>query len=1003
MTRSGTVETPAQDSGRNRLPSGGHVDRGQSISFTFDGKPYSGLQGDTLGSALVANGVKLLGRSFKYHRPRGLLSAGSEEPNALVELRSGARREPNTRATMVELYAGLEATSQNRWPSLAFDAMAVNGFASPLLGAGFYYKTFMWPAPFWEKVYEPLIRRAAGLGRAPPVEDPDHYEKAFAHCDILVIGSGPAGLMAALAAGRRGARVILAEEDFVLGGRLLSERHEIDGMPCADWVRGIEAELLSLPHVRVFRRTTVYGVYDGGTYGAVERVNDHVTVVPADQPRQRHWRIIAKRSVLAAGAIERPLVFGNNDRPGVMLASAARSYLNRFAVKPGQRVVIFTAGDDGWRTARDAAASGLHVEAVIDSRLDVNVPDLATVAQSGARVLLGAQVIGVNGGQSVRGIKVRDRSGQVTTLACDAVFVSGGWSPTINLTCHLGGKPVWNDTISAFVAGVKPAEMTVVGAANGHLALSQCVINGARSGSDLATDLGFANVRFEPPHADDEPTGVTPLWYVKDSIGPAFVDYQNDVTAKDVGLAAQEGYRSVELLKRYTTLGMATDQGKTANVNGLALLASARNISIPEVGTTVYRPPYSPVSIGALAGHHRGQDFRPTRRTPAHDWAVENGAVMRETGAWLRAGWFPQTGEDWLAAATREVTATRNGVGVCDVSTLGKIDIQGADAATFLDRVYCNMFSTLPVGRARYGLMLREDGFVKDDGTTARLGPTHFLMTTTTANAGPVMQHLEFCHQGLWPDLDVQMVSVSEQWAQFSIAGPRARDVVSRVVDPEHDVSNAAFPYLCARDIQICGGCPARLFRISFSGELAYELAVPARYGDAAIRVLMSVGREFGATAYGLEALSIMRIEKGHVAGNELNGTTTARDLGLAKMMSSKKDHIGRALAQRPGLIAPDRWDLVGLKPVDRTARISAGAHFVDLGQSPTTENDQGYVTSVAYSPTVGHWIGLGLLKAGRTVIGTRRRAVDLLRNTDVEVQICNPVFVDPEGARLYV
>ena len=996
------TETAPKDSGRNRLPDGGIVDRTRPITFKFDNKTYTGFEGDTLASALVAQGVRLLGRSFKYHRPRGLLSAGGEEPNALVELRSGARREPNTRATIVELFAGLDAQSQNRWPSLAFDAMAVNGLGRPLLSAGFYYKTFMWPAAFWEKVYEPLIRRAAGLGRAAVAEDPDHYEKAYAHCDVLVIGSGPAGLMAAQAAGRSGARVILAEEDFALGGRLLGERSEIDGMPSADWVRGIEGQLNDMPQVRIFRRTTVYGVYDGGTYGAVERVNDHVPVVPAHQPRQRLWRIIAKRSVLAAGAIERPLVFGNNDRPGVMLAGAARTYLNRFAAAPGQRVVIFTTGDDGWRAARDTIAAGLHVEAVVDNRPDVALPDVATVARAGARVLLGAQVVDVVGDRSVRGVKVRDRTGRVSPLSCDALFISGGWSPTINLTCHLGGKPIWKDAISAFISEAKPAEMTVVGAASGTFSLSQCLTSGSQSGSALARDLGFASTPLAPPRADDEPAGLAPLWYVKDSVGPAFVDHQNDVTAKDVGLAAREGYRSVELLKRYTTLGMATDQGKTANVNGLALLASARNVPIPDIGATVYRPPYSPVSIGALAGHHRGRAYRPTRRTPAHDWALEQGAVMRESGAWLRAGWFPRAGEDWLAATSREVDSTRSSVGVCDVSTLGKIDIQGSDAASFLDRIYCNTFSTLPVGRARYGLMLREDGFVKDDGTTSRLGPAHFLMTTTTANAGPVMQHLEFCHQCLWPRLDVQMISVSEQWAQFSLAGPRSRDVLSRIVDTQHDVSNPAFPYLSASAVSICGGGPARLFRISFSGELAYELAVPARYGDAAIRAIMAAGKDFGITPYGTEALSVMRIEKGHVAGNELNGTTTARDLGLAKMMSAKKDFIGRTLAQRPGLVAPDRWDLIGIKPIDPTARLRAGAHFVASGQQPTTENDKGYVTSAAYSPTLKSWIGLGLLSAGRKALGTSVRAVDPLRQGDVELEICDPVFVDPEGARLH-
>ena len=986
-----------------RLARGGLIDRARPLALTFDGQRLHGFAGDTLASALIANGRHLVGRSFKYHRPRGILTAGSEEPNALVELGRGARREPNTRATMIELFDGLDATSQNRWPSLAFDVMAVNQVLAPFLTAGFYYKTFMWPASFWEKVYEPLIRRAAGLGRAANAEDPDHYEKAFAHCDVLVIGSGPAGVMAALAAGRTGARVILAEEDFALGGRLLGETHDVAGMSGPAWVRAAEAELAGLPSVRIMKRTAVYGVYDGGTYGAIERVNDHVVEPPEHQPRQRAWRIVARRAVLAAGAVERPLVFGGNDRPGVMMAGAARTYLNRFAAVPGQSIAVFTCCDDGWRTARDARAAGAHVEAVIDSRTDVARDLAAPLVGGGTRTFFGATVIATQGRQRVNGVLVRDGNGRQVAIHCDVLAMSGGWSPALNLTGHLGAKPRWNAALAAFVPDRLPPGMTVAGAANGDMALARCLAAGADAGRAASADLGFAARAQTLPRADDEPFAVTALWHVAGSKGKAFVDFQNDVTVTDIVLAEREGYRSVELAKRYTTLGMATDQGKTANVNGLAILAEARGQSIAETGTTVYRPPYVPVSFGALAGHHRGKAFRPTRLTPGHAWAQEQGVVMMEAGAWLRAAWFPRTGEkDWLASVTREVKATRSGVGVCDVSTLGKIDVQGADAAAFLDRLYCNTFSTLAVGKARYGLMLREDGFVMDDGTTSRLAPAHFLMTTTTANAVKVMQHMEFCHQCLWPDLDVQMASVSEQWAQFSIAGPRSRDLLAKLVDRQHDIAHAAFPYMGARELSISGGLPARLFRISFSGELAYEIAVPARHGDATIRAIMEAGREFGVTPYGLEALNVMRIEKGHVAGNELNGTTTARDLGLAKMMSTKKDYIGRVMSGRAALVAPDRWGLVGVKPIDPAKRVRAGSHFIRAGKPAAAEHDLGYVTSAAFSPMLERWIGLGLINGGRARIGERVRAVDLLRGFDVEVEVCDPVFFDPEGKRLH-
>ncbi len=985
-----------------RLADIGLVERAAPLAFRFDGRTFAGFRGDTLASALLANGVRLVGRSFKYHRPRGLLTAGPEEPNGLVELRSGARREPNTRATVAELYEGLEATSQNRWPSLALDVLSINSLLAPALTAGFYYKTFMWPAKFWERLYEPAIRRAAGLGRAAGAEDPDAYEKAFAFCDVLAIGGGPAGLSAALTAGRAGARVILCDEDFRLGGRLLSERREIDGRPAAHWLAQTLAELESLPDVRIMARTTVFGVYDHGVYGALERVADHVATPPPRQPRQRAWRIVAKRAILAAGAIERPIVFGGNDTPGVMLASAARAYVNRYGVAPGREAVVFTCGDDGWNTARDLAAAGVKIVAVVDSRPQVDPAFRALCNSLGAPLHAGAVVFGASGGRSLRRVAIREADGGVKTQACDVLAVSNGWNPTIHLASHQGARPVWKAAIHAFVAGDLPDGMSVGGSAAGRFSLGEALGDGARLGALAAQDCGFAAKAADPaPKTDPEAVGIAPVWRVAESRGKAFVDTQHDVTDKDVELAAREGFRSVEHLKRYTTLGMATDQGKTSNLAGLAVMAELTGKTIGQTGVTVFRPPYTPVAIGALAGRHRGQDFRPARLAPTHRWSQDLGAVFVETGLWRRAQYYPRAGEtDWLTTVNREALAVRGGVGVCDVSTLGKIDIQGADALTLLERVYVNNWSNLPVGKARYGVMLREDGFVMDDGTTSRLGEAHFLMTTTTANAVAVMRHLEFCLEVLWPSLDVQIASVSEQWAQMAIAGPRSRDLLRAVIDAEHDISNEAFPYLAARTVTV-GGVEARLFRISFSGELAYELAVPSGYGDALARALMAAGRPLGVTPYGLEAMGVMRIEKGHPAGGELNGQTTARDLGLGRMFSQKKDFIGRVMAGRPALVEPERPVLVGFKPVDRVARLRAGAHFLGLGKPANLEHDEGHMTSVAFSPVLQHWIGLGLIKRGRERLGERVRAYDPVRNGDVEVEICDATFLDPEGARL--
>jgi sarcosine oxidase subunit alpha len=987
-----------------RLAGRGVVDRSKTFSFTFDGIPYEGFAGDTLASALLANGVHLVGRSFKYHRPRGILTSGSEDPSALVELRTGARREPNTKATVTELYDGLEATSQNRFPSLRFDFLAVNSLLSPVFSAGFYYKTFMWPASFWEKLYEPMIRRAAGHGRAAMEEEPDSYDKANAFCDVLVVGSGAAGLMAALSAARSGARVILADESFAFGGRLLAENRTIDGINSAAWVKAAIGELSSLSHVRLLPRPTIFGAYDGGTYGAVERVADHLVKPAPGQPRQRLWRIVAKRTIVAQGATERPIVFGNNDRPGVMLASAARSYINRYGVAPGRTAVVFSSNDDGAATINDLANAGISVAALVDAR--PALPDAITARAEalGARIFAGGVVSDAIGGSRVKGACIIDASGATHTLSCDLIIVSGGFNPNMQMTTHLGGRPQWRDDLAAFVPGAMPKGMTAAGAANGSFSLASCLAEGARAGSAAAADVGFDAKPIAIPASDEESNGISAFWHVDRAKHKAFVDLQNDVTAADVALAQREGFSAVEHLKRYTTLGMATDQGRTSSVNGLAILAQLTGKTIPATGITTARPPYSPVSLGALAGEHRGKHFKPTRLTPSHNWAKEQGAVFVEAGLWLRALYFPKPFEtDAQTTVIREVNGVRNGVGVCDVSTLGKVEVHGPDAGKFLDRLYINMMSTLAVGRARYGAMLREDGIMMDDGTAARFAEDRYFVTTTTVNAIKVVQHMELCKQWHWPDLDVQIVPSTDQWAQYAVAGPRARDLIARIVDKPFDVSNAAFPYMAVAELTALGGIKARLYRLSFSGELAYEIAVPARHGELLMRTLMEKGQDLGVIPYGTEALGVMRIEKGHVGGPELNGTTTAADVGLGKMASKKKDYIGRVLAERPGLTNPDRPRLAGFRPVDRAARLRSGAHFVGRNTEPVAANALGHMTSVAYSPSLGHWVGLGFLSGAETRMGEIIRAYDPVRGEDTLVEVVSPTFYDSEGARLRV
>jgi len=972
---------------------GGLIDQETELRFSFNGQQMTGHPGDTVASALLANGQKLIGRSFKYHRPRGVFTSGSEEPNALVTLGTGARTDPNTRATTTELFEGLTAKSQNHLGSLDHDLMAVMDWFAAFLSAGFYYKTFMWPKAFWEKFYEPLIRASAGLGALSGDEDPDIYDKGFLHCDVLIIGAGPAGLMAALTAGRAGARVILADEDFIFGGRLNAESYSVGDMAGSDWAAGVTNELAAMDNVRLMPRTTIYGAFDHGIYGALERCTDHLPD-PAGKPRQVLWRVYAKRAVLCAGATERGIAFADNDRPGIMLAGAVRSYANRWGVAPGRHVAVFTNNDDGWRTAADLSTKGIAVSAVIDVRDQPPVTDIA-----GAQIRMDAQVVNTSGRKGLKTITLDDG----TKISADCLAVSGGWNPNIHLTCHHRGRPRWDDAANVFLpADDLPPGMAVAGAANATMSLAAALQEGHQLAGAAMQGLGIKPADFDLPTSQDEATSGVAFWHVRKGSGRAWLDLQNDVTVKDVKLAHREGYRSVEHLKRYTTLGMATDQGKTANIPALAIMAECTGQSIGETGTTIYRPPYTPVAIAAFAGRARGQHFRPTRLTPSHEWAQEEGAVFVEAGMWMRAQWYPRAGEiHWRQSVDREVLQTRSTVGICDVTTLGKIDIQGRDAAEFLNFVYTNGFAKLAVGKVRYGLMLREDGLVMDDGTTARLGETHYVMTTTTANAGSVFRHLEFCRQCLLPDLDVHLISTTDGWAQFAVAGPNSRDLLRKIVDPDHDISNDAMPFMGCGEITVCGGTPARLFRISFSGELAYEIAVPARFGDALMRVLIAAGEEFGATPYGTEALGVLRVEKGHAAGNELNGQTTAANLGLQRMASNNKDYIGNTLSKRHHLTRDDDLRLAGFRPVELGNSLSAGAHFIAPGDAARLETDQGWMTSVAYSPSLGHAIGLGFITNGDDRLGEIVRAVDLVRGTDIAVEIVSPHFIDPDGERL--
>ena len=992
-----------------RTAEGGLIDRTRTLGFAFDGRRYEGHPGDSLASALIANGVRLVGRSFKYHRPRGIMADGVEEPNALVQLAHGAATEPNTRATLLPLTEGLVASSQNCWPSVGWDLGATAGLFAGLLPAGFYYKTFLWPETGW-RFYERLIRRAAGLGRAPRLPDPDRYEHRHDHVDVLVVGGGPAGLAAADAATRSGARVLLVEQDTMPGGRLLAEPARIDGRPARDWVAATVEALGARPQTTVLRRATAFGYYDQNLIGIVEQLADE----PADAhaPRQRLWKVRARQVVLATGALERPLAFADNDRPGVMLAGAAQAYVNRYGALPGRRAVVFTNNDGAYAAARDLKRAGVAIAAIVDVR---ERPDEAVsrAADSDVSCLGGRAIVRVSGRHAVAGVEVMRLEGagalqrrSSAHIDCDLVLMSGGWVPSVHLLSQARGRLAYDERLAAFVPaidGAQPARSA--GACAGRLTLAEALADGLAAGAAAAQAAGFTDGRpLAVPTVEAEPAALPhPVFVLPSAPGrraKRFVDFQNDVTADDVALAVREGYRSIEHVKRYTTLGMGTDQGKTSNLNGMVVAAAALATAPGAVGTTTFRAPFTPVTLGALAGHHVGAALDPLRVTPMDAWHKNAGARFVNVALWRRAQLYSRAGESDLEAVNREALAVRETAGVVDVSTLGKIDIQGRDAAEFLNRVYVNGWKTLAVGRCRYGVMLREDGFVFDDGTTSRIDEQRYFMTTTTANAGRVLMHLEQLAQVVWPGLDVRFTAVTDHWAAMAVAGPRARAVLE-ALRPDFPVDDGGLPHMAWREGRLAG-VPARVFRISFSGERAYELYTPADHGVALWQAVIEAGRAHGLVPYGTEAMAVLRIEKGHfVPGPEADGRTTLDDLGLARLMSRAKDCVGKGAAQRPALVAAGRKQLVGLVAVDPAQAIAPGAQLV-LDPTRAPPNPMvGHVASLCFSPTLARWIALALVRAGRDRIGETLAATSPLTGRQTAVTIVPPVFVDPEGARL--
>ncbi|MFB9136222.1 sarcosine oxidase subunit alpha [Vibrio olivae] len=998
----------------NRLAAEGRIDRSRPVSFEFNGQHYQGFEGDTLASALIANGVDIIGRSFKYGRPRGIVGSGAEEPNAIMQLgATEATQVPNVRATQQELYNGLVSKSTNGWPNVEKDLMGFVGkIGGSMMPPGFYYKTFMYPKSMWE-TYETYIRKAAGLGRSPLELDPDRYENINQHCDVLIVGAGPAGLCAALTASRAGARVIIADEQNEFGGSLLSSTQMLNGKPAMAWVSEVIEELVKADNVMLLPRSTVNGYHDHNFLTIHERCTDHLSdLAPKTQARQRLHRVRAKWVVLATGSHERPLVYGNNDVPGNMLCSAVSTYINRYAVVPGKQLVVMTTNDSGYQTALDWHQAGRQVVAVVDTRSSATSHIIEKVKDAGIKVISGSAVIDVKGSKRVKAVRVANIDslglkvvGKPYELEADTVATSGGWSPAVHLSCHTGSRPVWDDKVIGFVPGATKQKQLLAGAISGEFSTQGALEQGLGAGSKALQALGLSVVEVALPKVEVETVAQPMAMFhiphpLTTSKAPKqFVDYQNDVTAAGIELACREGFESIEHVKRYTAMGFGTDQGKLGNINGMAITAKALGQTIPETGTTIFRPNYTPVTFGAIVGRHCNALFDPKRYTAMHEWHLENGAEFEDVGQWKRPWYYPKRGETMQQALNRECTAVRKSVGILDASTLGKIDIQGKDAREFIGRVYTNAWAKLGVGKCRYGLMCGETGMVFDDGVTSCLGENHFLMTTTTGGAAHVLEWLELYHQTEWPELEVYFNTVTDHWATATISGPNSRKLLAELTDC--DLSKDNFRFMDWKQTTVAG-VPARVFRISFTGELSFEINVQANYGMHVWKKLIEHGAKYDITPYGTETMHILRAEKGFIiAGQDTDGSVHPYDLGMDWCVGKNKpfSFIGKRGMAREDCIRTDRKQLVGLKTIDPNVVIPEGSQGVMDPNAPIPVPMVGHITSSYWSENLGRSIAMGFVKSGLSRMG-EKIYYPQVDGSVIEAEICSTVFLDPKGER---